>query len=272
MLDKTGKTKGIALLYYCFINKPRKHGMKRLHMTFPLALAALAVWLGLTLGTGRLLGGGRQQSLLESVAGGIGPGWVLAALFSLGVALASIDRRAAGLRAPETWKSLRLVLPPLLFSLLMLLVAWAGGWPPAEVLLVVGCNTALVAVSEELMFRSVLLQGLLDRHAIWPAVLISSLLFGVVHTFNAWASGDFGGALWQSLAASLQGVGYAAICLRTRSVWPMVVVHGLWDFALVTSALAAASTGEGSVLPFAAVLAVLPLCLYGVFLLRGSRR
>ncbi|GJI94310.1 hypothetical protein RugamoR57_10280 [Duganella caerulea] len=243
--------------------------MKRLHITFPLALAALAVWLGLTLGTGRLLGRG-QLSLVESVAGGIGPGWVLAAVFALVVALASADRRAAGLHAPESWKSLRLVLPPLLFSLLMLLVAWADGWPPAKVLLVVGCNTALVAVSEELMFRSVLLQGLLDRHGVWPAVLASSLLFGVVHTVNGWASGDFGGALWQSLAASLQGVGYAAICLRTRSVWPMVVVHCLWDFALVTSALAATSTGEGSVLPFAAVLAVLPLCLYGVFLLRGA--
>ncbi len=251
-------------MYYCH--------MKRLQITLPLALGALVVWLGLTLGVGRLFSGGRQQSLFDSVAGGIGPAWVLAALFALVVALASSERRAAGLRAPESWKSLWLVWPPLLYSLLMLLVAWAGGWPPSHVLLIVGCNTALVAVSEELMFRSVLLQSLLDRHAIWPAVLISSLLFGVVHTLNGWATGDFGSALWQSVAAFLQGVGYAAIRLRTRSVWPMVVVHGLWDFALVTSALTASSTGEGSVLPFAAVLAVLPLCLYGVFLLRGSQR
>lgn len=246
--------------------------MKRLRITLPLALAALAVWLGLTLGVGRLLSGGRQQSLFDTVAGGIGPGWVLAVLFSLAVALASTERRAAGLGAPESWKSLWLVLPPLLYSLLMLLVSWAGGWPPSHVLLIVGCNTALVAVSEELMFRSVLLQSLLGRHPIWPAVLASSLLFGVVHTLSGLASGDFNGALWQAFAASLQGVGYAAIRLRTRSVWPMVVVHGVWDFALVTSALTAASTGEGSVLPFAAVLAVLPLCLYGVFLLRASQR
>lgn len=246
--------------------------MKKIRITLALALGALAIWLGLTMGMGRLLSDGRQQSLADAVAGGIGPAWVLAAVFALLVALASVDRDAAGLRAPVPWRSAWLVWPPLLYSLLMLLLAWAGGWPPASMLLIVACNTALVAVSEELMFRSVLLQSLLERHAVWPAVLISSALFGVVHTLNGLATGDFGSALWQSLAAFLQGVGYAAIRLRTRSVWPMVVVHGLWDFALVTSTLTTASTGEGSVLPFAALLAVLPLFLYGVFLLRPSQR
>ena len=246
--------------------------MKRLRITLPLALAATGVWLGLTLGVGRLAAGGRQQSLAESVGGGVGPAWLLAALFSLLVALGSTQRRAAGMQFPAPWKSLWLVWPPLLYSVLMLLVAWAGGWPALPVLLIVACNTALVAISEELMFRSVLLQGLLDQHGIWPSVLISSLLFGVVHTLNGLATGDVSGALWQSAAAFLQGVGYAAIRLRTRSVWPMVVVHGLWDFALVTSMMTADGAGDGSILPFAAVLAVLPLCLYGVYLLRGSQR
>ena len=243
--------------------------MKRLQVTLPLALAALAIWLSLTLGVGRLLGAGKPQSLSDAVAASIGPAWVVAALFALLVAMVSTERRDAGLRAPQ---SLWLVWPPLLYSLLMLLVAWAGGWPAPRMLLIVSCNTALVALSEELMFRSVLLQSLLDRFAIWPAVLMSSALFGVVHTLNGLTTGDVNGALWQSAAAFLQGIGYAAIRLRTRSVWPMMVVHGLWDFALVTAALTTVSTGEGSVLPFAALLAVLPICLYGVFLLRGSQR
>lgn len=224
------------------------------------------------MGVGRLLGGAGQRALADAVAGGIGPAWLLAALFALLLALASTRRDIAGLRAPTPWRAVWLVWPVLLYSLLMLLAAWAGGWPPTPMLLIVACNTALVAVSEELMFRSVLLQSLLERYAVWPAVLISSALFGVAHTVNGLATGDFSGALWQSLAAFLQGVGYAAIRLRTRSVWPMVVVHALWDFALVTSMLATASTGEGSVLPFAALLAVLPLCLYGVYLLRPSQR
>ena len=68
------------------------------------------------------------------------------------------------------------------------------------------------------------------------------------------------------------GVGYAAIRLRTRSVWPMVLVHGVWDFALVTATLSDTAEDGISILPYAALLAVLPLCLYGVYLLRPSQR
>lgn len=236
-----------------------------------MALGALLVWLGLTVGVGWLDTGGRQQSLQASVAGGIGPAWALAALFALLVALASTKRRSVGLGAPAPLKTLWLVWPPLLYALLMLLLAWAGGWPPRHVLLVVAGNTALVALSEELMFRAVLLQALLERFDIWPAVLLCAALFGVAHAVNGLGTGDYSGALWQSAAAFLQGICYAAIRLRTRSVWPMTAVHALWDFALVTSTLSAAKDGDASILPYAALLAVLPLCLYGIFLLRPSR-
>ena len=245
--------------------------MKKLHITLPVALGALAVWLALTLGGGWLASGGRQQSLAEPTGGAIGWPWALAALFAAALALASADRQGAGLGAPAPLNSIRLVWLPLLYTLLMLFIAWAGDLPPRAVVLVVACNSALVALSEELMFRAILLQGLLDRYAVWPAVLGSSAIFGVVHAANGLATGDFDAALWQAVAAGLQGVAYAAIRLRTRSVWPMVVVHGLWDFALVTSVLSATAQGETSILPYAALIAVLPLCLYGLYLLRGTR-
>lgn len=99
--------------------------MKKPNVTSPLALAALAFWLCLTLGLNRLRGDNTPQSLFDAVAGSIGPAWVAAALFALLVTMLSTERRDAGLRAPEPWKSLWPVWPPLLHSLL--LVAWAGG-------------------------------------------------------------------------------------------------------------------------------------------------
>ena len=39
----------------------------------------------------------------------------------------------------------------------------------------------------------------------------------------------------------------------------------------MTSVLSATAQGETSVLPIAALAAVLPLCLYGLYLLRGMR-
>ena len=245
--------------------------MPRIHITLPVAIAALAVWLGLTLGV-RWFASAGHLTVEAAVSNGIGLSWTLAALFSLLLVLASDRRRAVGLYPPQPLKTFWLVWPPLLYALLMLLLAWAGGWPMPRVLLMVACNAALVAVSEELMFRGILLQGMLERHAVWPAVLMSSALFGVVHTTNGLATGDFSGALWQAVAAALQGVGYAAIRLRTRSVWPMVLVHGVWDFALVTATFSDTAEDGISILPYAALLAVLPLCLYGVYLLRPSQR
>eukprot|EP01133_Synstelium_polycarpum_P020414 gene20414-24496_t len=216
--------------------------MPRIHITLPVAIAALAVWLVLTLGV-RWFASAGHLTVEAAVSNGIGMSWALAALFSLALVLASDRRRGAGLYAPQPLKTFWLVWPPLLYALLMLLLAWAGGWPMPRVLLMVACNAALVAISEELMFRGILLQGMLER-----------------------------GALWQAVAAALQGVGYAAIRLRTRSVWPMVLVHGLWDFALVTASLPHPAEDGASILPYAALLAVLPLCLYGVYLLRPSQR
>lgn len=245
--------------------------MPRIHITLPVAIAALAVWLVLTLGV-RWFASAGNPGVEAAVSSGIGMSWALAALFSLALVLASDRRRAAGLYAPQPLKTFWLVWPPLLYALLMLLLAWAGGWPMPRVLLMVACNAALVAISEELMFRGILLQGMLERYALWPAVLMCSALFGVVHTTNGLATGDVSGALWQAVAAALQGIGYAAIRLRTRSVWPMVLVHGLWDFALVTATLPHPDEDGASILPYAALLAVLPLCLYGVYLLRPSQR
>ncbi|MGK5031638.1 CPBP family intramembrane glutamic endopeptidase [Janthinobacterium sp. MDT1-19] len=242
----------------------------RIHLTMPLAIGALAVWLCLSLG-GRWLESAGYTLPGAAVTGRIGLSWALAALFALALLLASSRRRAAGMRAPPM-KTLWLVWPPLLYALLMLLLAWAGGWPQPRVLLIVACNAALVAISEELMFRAILLQGMLDRYAVWPAVLMSSALFGLAHTANGLATGDVSGALWQAVAATLQGIGYAAIRLRTRSVWPMVLVHGLWDYALVTATLPNPAEYGVSILPYIALLAVLPLCLYGIYLLRPSQR
>ncbi|MDN2709459.1 CPBP family intramembrane metalloprotease [Janthinobacterium sp. SUN118] len=242
-----------------------------LHLGMPLAIIALAVWLGLTVG-GRWLESAIRAPVAATVTGGIGLSWALAAVFALALLRASDRRRAAGLCAPQPWKTLWLVWPPLLYALLMLLLAWAGGWPQPRVLLIVACNTALVAISEELMFRAILLQGMLDRYAVWPAVLMSSALFGLSHTANGLATGDVSGALWQAVAAFLQGIAYAAIRLRTRSIWPMVLVHGLWDYALVTATLPHPAEDGVSILPYIALLAVLPLCLYGVYLLRPSQR
>lgn len=86
-------------------------------------------------------------------------------------------------------------------------------------------------VSEEILFRGYLLQGL---RRMWPgrawlAVAVSSILFALAHL--SW------GLSWlQFLFYVLLGVLFAAFVLRRGSLWPAIFAHIAWDalaFALL---------------------------------------
>lgn len=245
-------------------------GMSR-RLTLGPALLILAVWVLLTIGAGLALGDGQHASLSHAAGAGIGFPWLFAAALALAVAWRN-GAGPMGLGAPKPFTSIRLVWLPLAYVCAMLAVDVLIGVPAPATLLVVAINMILVGLSEEVMFRSIVFHGMLARFRIWPAVLLTSLLFGAVHTLNVFGTGQLQPALMQSLTAFMQGVAYQAIRLRTGSVWPMVGVHALWDFSLVLPGLshpAGDSGSGGSLLP---VVVALPVFLYGLFLLRHLQR
>ncbi|HIZ87167.1 MAG TPA: CPBP family intramembrane metalloprotease [Candidatus Coprenecus pullistercoris] len=69
---------------------------------------------------------------------------------------------------------------------------------------------------EELMFRRIILSGLLRRMSAWKAVAWSSLLFAVAH-LNP----------WQALPAFAMGCLFGWIYYRTRSYWTVVSLHAV---------------------------------------------
>lgn len=88
----------------------------------------------------------------------------------------------------------------------------------------------LVAVGEEIAFRGVLLQLLLP----WGtrgAVAVSSALFGLTHTVNLLLGAPPAGVALQVLFSSLGATAYAALTLRTGSLWPAIVLHATYDLA-----------------------------------------
>ena len=60
----------------------------------------------------------------------------------------------------------------------------------------------------------------------------------------------------------MQGVGLAALRLRTNTIWPLIAIHALHDLSL-----------QLGTLPIAAVEAPIStiICVYGIYLLRGGR-
>ncbi len=97
-------------------------------------------------------------------------------------------------------------------------------------------SVALAGLTEELAFRGVLLNGLLER-GVWPAVLVSSALFGLMHLSNLALGSPWYSVLLQVGFAAMAGTGYAAMRLRTGSLWPPILLHALFDLTFRVTAL-----------------------------------
>lgn len=96
-------------------------------------------------------------------------------------------------------------------------------------------NMILVGVAEELVFRGIIAQTLLERYGtaragVWKACLVSGVLFGAAHLSNLIGSAPFG-VLMQCVFAASLGVMLAAIYFRTGNLWVTVFLHSAMDIA-----------------------------------------
>jgi len=211
-------------------------------------------------------------SLDELLTGRLNFALIIVGLFLLGVVFYYRWQRLVGLKQADPPSSWRLVWFPLLIILVFVSIAVVQGLPPGQVVFFILINSLLVGFEEELMFRGILFQGLLTRFNIWPAILLTSLLFGAVHASNGFITGDFAGAMVQVLQASLASIWFLALRLRTRSIYPAMLMHGLWDFSIFIAVKARSGGGEEATFMgqlMVAVMFILPVLLYGLWLLRG---
>lgn len=80
------------------------------------------------------------------------------------------------------------------------------------------------AVTEELLFRGLLLQGLERLCGSWAALAITAVLFGAIHLANP------GATLWTGFAIAVEaGVLMGATFLWLRSIWAVVGLHFAWN-------------------------------------------
>jgi membrane protease YdiL (CAAX protease family) len=95
----------------------------------------------------------------------------------------------------------------------------AAAWPLLLVFVV------LLPLCEELAFRGFILSGLQRRFSPWKAVMLSTFLFALYHM-----------NVFQFIPAFLLGLVLGLLALRTRSIWPGVLLHALHN-ALFLGAL-----------------------------------
>ena len=83
------------------------------------------------------------------------------------------------------------------------------------------------AVTEEVVFRGVLFRIVEERAGTWFALVLTGVVFGLVHLINPHAS------LWGAIAIAVEaGFMLAAAYAATRTLWMPIGLHFGWNVAL----------------------------------------
>jgi len=134
-------------------------------------------------------------------------------------------------------------------------------------------------VFEEVLVRGLILKILLlkmgqTKKGIINACLISSAIFGIAHIVNIIVVGELLPVITQVVYATFIGVFYAALFLRTKTLWIPILFHGLTNvstqiFSVLVSPEVMQNQAEPSVIETLLPVAIIfPFLIAGLILLR----
>jgi uncharacterized protein len=188
--------------------------------------------------------------------------WAMATVLALGLLVWTGWLGEAGFNRISQWRNLRLLLFPLLVCVLTLSGGLFGSGPAS---LVSAFLTALVAAfGEEIIFRGLLWRALAPAGVV-RAVILTTLLSGLLVLGMTATEGPWPEAVRLTALAFCGGFTYGALRWRTTSIWPVILVHTAFAFAVSIATLGAVTY------PLMMLLSTLGFVAYGLYLLRNPR-
>lgn len=197
----------------------------------PFALILLIIWATITLYGSIFLAGGKEVKLDEMVSSQPSYSIFLACFILLVYMFTRKLTTDVGFNSKLSIKHWIYIYPTCVISLLLLIVLWKGNVDPATFFLVL-VNTFVVGVSEELMFRGILLNSLVQKYSYLQSIILVSVLFGGVHVFNGFVTGDFASSTIQAFMATFSGIIFLAMRIKSINIIPAMIMHWLWDFVV----------------------------------------
>ncbi len=158
---------------------------------------------------------------------------ILISVYFIGIRRNGLTWQAVGLtQISRHWQIIAVLLGLLILpsvGLIAMMIQLALGLPPGNpqlefllpdeismpgVLFMLVFGGFIVPIAEEIFFRGLLYSWLRQTLSIWPAILISSALFGVLH-----------GEISIAAATFLMGIILAWIYEKSTSLWPAIIIH-----------------------------------------------
>jgi membrane protease YdiL (CAAX protease family) len=133
------------------------------------------------------------------------------------------------------------LLPSIVVMLLMcgaLLPHLSGITVPRRTIILVIAVPLLIGITEEIMFRGIVLRAAMARMPLFYAMLVSAALFSLMHGIVGISGQSILTTLQQVAFAFLVGVFLAPIAIATGTLWIVIIWHAVWDMLVYTSQLA----------------------------------
>src|SRR5664280_587228 len=104
------------------------------------------------------------------------------------------------------------------------------------------------------------------------AAIVSSVLFGLMHSVNVLFGADPAATLLQAGYATAMGFSFATVTLRTGVIWPLIIIHGSINAAGFVTAGGTISTGVTSSDVMVSAIYIVGFTIYGVIVLQTAQR
>lgn len=93
----------------------------------------------------------------------------------------------------------------------------------------------LIGFTEEVMFRGILLRGAMTRLSLGQAMLLSAVLFALLHVLNGIAVQVTLPTVQQTAFAFCVGFFLAPVAIKLGNLWPIILWHCVWDMIIFAS-------------------------------------
>lgn len=186
---------------------------------------------------------------------------------------------AAGVTRTGAWQVWLLMLPVLAYEILSTTYAVFGdvsfGFSDPELAGSVVVNNMTVGLIEEVACRGIILYAMMrlwgdSPRGIVKSVIVSSLLFGSLHLIHILLGKPVPLAAFQTLNAFLGGIFFSVIVLHARSIWPVVIYHGLSNALFNARAFEIPGFEETIPMWLSIIALQIPIVILSVILLRRA--